>query len=345
MYVPMDELGISNEHRVEARRIRCLQKNDRRAQNISTVGFLSREGTYEPSNPPKKRDNLSNHGDKQSDYYVLKNIPAEPYPPGSITLLDGDELLSTGLCYYDEADATPYWPSWGVTLTPMDIERWKCAANLFKENPPSGIWDEFEGLLSSNGEVSDWPPLFDRNIYNARSIWVLFLTAGFLYGGMHALPWNTLFRSTAERTLWRLSTSIIIGFGPLTLLLYSTIILYDHLKDRQSGITLRIRNTWSRMHPLETLSWRIRQYGPSKLILRLSPVVNVVRRVAGIVKDISDDTPSLSVMAAAIAGALFVAIYGIARIYLIVECFLSLSYAEPAVFKVPSWSTYLPHIN
>lgn len=332
MYTPMDELGINNEHRIEARRIRCLNERDRHAQNVSTVVLESRAGTYNPSNPSKKRDALSNHGNKPGDW-VMEKTPA--YPPGSITLLDGGELPSTGLCYYDEADATPYWPSWGVTLTPIDQERWKCAASLFKENPPSGVWSEFEGLLSMDSEAPNWPPLFDRNVSNPRSTWVLFLVAGFLYGGLHALPWNTLFRSTVERMLWRLSTSIIIGFGPLLLLLYLTKMLYDVLSGKE----------WPWLRPVQYIRRRAREGRASKLFLGFWTLLKPLRLITELLRYIFYVIILLLAFLVSVIGASLIAAYGFARIYLIVECFLSLSYAEPAVFKVPSWSAYLPHIT
>lgn len=37
--------------------------------------------------------------------------------------------------------------------------------------------------------------------------------------------------------------------------------------------------------------------------------------------------------------------YGLARIYIVVECFIALFNSVPGVFEVPAWSTYLLHIN
>lgn len=95
-----------------------------------------------------------------------------------IALADCDELLSTGFCFYDDSDAARFYPSWIAILNPMDVERWKCAAALFKENPPSGFWEEYGGLLSTY--TSDWPPLSQRcapfsyiNLGSLRLRWLL----------------------------------------------------------------------------------------------------------------------------------------------------------------------------
>jgi hypothetical protein len=39
------------------------------------------------------------------------------------------------------------------------------------------------------------------------------------------------------------------------------------------------------------------------------------------------------------------ALYLVARVYLIVESFLNLTYLEESTFLVPSWLQYMPHIT
>lgn len=38
-------------------------------------------------------------------------------------------------------------------------------------------------------------------------------------------------------------------------------------------------------------------------------------------------------------------LYLLARIYLVVECFLSLFYSPPGLFRQPNWGPYFPHIS
>lgn len=187
MHMPMNALGLSSDNRREAQSIRTVDRDDPYSKSISTSRLAARDGVQEACD------------------VVLG--PSDS-PPKCIALADCDELLSTGLCFYDEGEATPFFPSWFVILKPMDIERWKCAATLFKENPPSGIWTEYDGLLVMN--ASEWPSTL------GLSVWVLFVCAALIYGGLHALPWNSEFRTGHEKSLWRASVMIIVGF-PLVL--------------------------------------------------------------------------------------------------------------------------------
>jgi hypothetical protein len=38
-------------------------------------------------------------------------------------------------------------------------------------------------------------------------------------------------------------------------------------------------------------------------------------------------------------------VYVVARVYLVVECFINLAYLRDSVYEMPSWSQYFPHIS
>jgi hypothetical protein len=38
-------------------------------------------------------------------------------------------------------------------------------------------------------------------------------------------------------------------------------------------------------------------------------------------------------------------VYMVARVYLVVECFINLAYLHDSVYEMPSWSQYFPHIS
>ena len=183
MYMPMNAPGLSEDKRREAQRIRTVDRDDPYFKSISTSRLAARDG------------------DQESRDVVLG--PSDS-PRKCIALADCDELLSTGLCFYDEGQASNITPSWFVFLKPMDIERWKCAATLFKENSPSGLWLEYDGLLVTN--TSEWPSTI------GLSVWVMFVCAALIYGGLHALPWNSDFRTEHEKALWRASVTTIVAF-------------------------------------------------------------------------------------------------------------------------------------
>ena len=112
----MNALSLSSDKRREAQRIRNVDRDDPYSKSISTSRLAARDGVQE------SRDIVLGPSDS---------------PPKCIALADCDELLSTGLSFYDEGQASTITPSRFVILKPMDIERWKCAATLFKKNPPS----------------------------------------------------------------------------------------------------------------------------------------------------------------------------------------------------------------
>lgn len=172
---------MSDNQRCKSRRIRLGDRSNPHLRSISTSRRDFRDGTRGPCESKVSRK--------------------------SIVLTDCDELLSTGLCFYDESEAAHFYPSFFAVLNSVDVERWKCAATLSKENRPSGIWTEYEDLLSI--KTSDWPPLSHPGASLGVSIWVVFLCAALVYGWLHALPWNSDFGSTEEKVLWRASVETI----------------------------------------------------------------------------------------------------------------------------------------
>ena len=302
MHMPMKSLGLSSDGRREAQRIRLVDRDDPHFQSISTSRITARDGVQAP------RD------------VVLESRKSSGK---CIALADCDELLSTGLCFYDEGDAASYYPSWFAILNPMDVERWKCAAALFKENPPSGFWEEYGGLLSTY--TSDWPPLSQRPATLGMSIWVLFVCAGFLYGGLHALPWNSHFRTKYEKVLWRASVGMIIGFGPVAMAAYLAMVLFTQMKERRQ---LRELPELDDSKPW----WHV----PEDLLL--SKFLNFLRAVL-------EFAFRLGVWIGYFAVGAICLGYGLARIFIVVECFIALFDSVPGVFEVPSWSAYFPHIT
>ena len=293
MHMPMKKLGLSSDRRCEAQRIRFVDRNDHRFRSISTSRLATRDGVQEPSD-------------------VVLGVSKSP--ERCIALADCDELLSTGLCFYDEGYAANFYPSWFAILRPMDIERWKCTADLFKENPPSGIWAEYDGLVSTS--TSDWPPLSQRGTALGISIWILFVCAALVYGGLHALPWNSDFRTRREQVLWRASVGMIIGFGPLVMAAYLATVLFVRMRKRRR-LTKRRRLRAIRNMRMQSQRFR-----------KLTDFVLLLGFLVGY----------------AIVGVICLA-YGLARIYIVVECFIALFNSVPVVFEAPSWSAYFLHIS
>ncbi len=306
MHMPMDEMGLSSDKRCEAHRIRVVDRDDPHFGSISTTWLAARYGVQ-----------AARYGIQQPRNVVLD--PTKP-PKHRIALADCDELLSTGLCFYDEGDAAGPGSDGFALLTSIDVERWKCAAPLFKENPPSGFWMEYEGLLSTN--ASDGPPLSQWGKPLGATMWILFVCAAMLYGGLHAVAWNSRFRTRHERVLWRASVGIIMGSGPLTVVAYLGVISSTRLKKRRQVGKESVLSEILRSSNMTVFrDWRL------WLLLLHTAVICF----------------PVGVFLLAV-GSLFLG-YCFARMFIVVECFVALFNSEPGVFAVPSWSTYLPHIT
>lgn len=293
--MPMNKLGLDTDSRCEAQRIRIVDRDDPHFRSISTLQVDARDGVQEPCTLPK----------------------------GCIALTDCDELLSTGICFYDEGYAARFYPTWFVVLKPMDVERWKCAATLLRENPRSGIWTEYDGLL--NNYTSDWPPLSQRGATLGVSIWVLFVCAGLLYGGLHALPWNSEFRTKQEKVPWRASVGMVIGFGPVAMAAYLAKVVFIQVrKNRELRELPKSGNARSWWHiPEESIPFSI--FKP-------------FRRMAKLLFWLGSLVGSFAVVAICLG-------YCLARIFIVVECFIALFHSEPGFFEAPSWSVHFPHIT
>ena len=196
MYHPMNKLGIGTGYELESQRIRTVN-SDPFAQ------FVSRSRPFYREHRQLVRETVLNMQQRSK---------------GQIALADCDELLNTGLCFYYGKPGLGSKVMLSVNLKPMDVERWKCAANLFIENPPSGIWTEYEDALVTH--TSDWPPLFDKASRSGLRTWLPLTISGCIYGGLHVLPWTDDFPTIKDKRLWQSSVLLVLALGPL-ILLYS----------------------------------------------------------------------------------------------------------------------------
>ena len=118
-----------------------------------------------------------------------------------------------------------------------------------------------------------------------------FITAGFIYGGLHAMAWFAHFESSTQQLLWRISACVVMGGFPVCF------VLLVYLESISPHISHRLH-----LHDISLWSWSI-------------------------------------------ASALIGLAYVLARVYLVVECFINLSHLPAGVYEVPSWASYFPHIS
>jgi hypothetical protein len=221
-------------------------------------------------------------------------------------------------------DYGPNTPSMGVLsiqrpyidLTPADVMRWKLASKALEEHP---------GLLSAQyctdrvANLPDSRSVSDDNS-NTSTILLSFLISGLFYGLLHLAAWSAPFRSRTEALLWRISgiTLASSGFVPLItwgfLMIYERVI-FDYMRTRKMVERRDRMNRW--------FKWKYRYKGRNLTTRR-----------------ILKETLDMMVLLFAGAGAL---LYLFSRVYLIVECFLTMPYLPPATLQLPQWSQYFIH--
>ena len=151
---------------------------------------------------------------------------------------------------------------------------------------------------------------------------------------LHALAWNAHFKTVREQMLWRSSVPIIMGFGPLVLLLYSVTIARTYFvgKQEQAKLEKACREAMER-HRLPPLVRKLGTHYFVALQFRLLLSIS------------STWVFWFLLFCSCVAAAVLVVTDGLARVFIVVECLLALFHSEPGVFEEPNWSVYSPHIT
>jgi hypothetical protein len=271
--------------------------------------------------------------------------------------------LSDIVNYVDKDSKTYTGKLFTVDVPEADIRRWE----LLSEG--SGrYWDgRLGGASLSNVLLSDRIRNFPRfgGIQQDRALYIGLAITGFIYGGLHCLAWNAPFATRAETVLWRVSSIAIMSTFLLVLLLYcweqsppapfedfldsvgdfwdslaglldslADFLLRrkwrDHFRSSRRSCKRIFRSLWNPMKNISPPPW-------------VKTVLNGVANVAlwGLLFPLWI-LPRLIFDLIVVAAIL---LYCLARVYLVVECFINLSHLPESVFEVPVWSQYVPHIS
>jgi hypothetical protein len=134
---------------------------------------------------------------------------------------------------------------------------------------------------------------------------VLLVCLPLLYGGAHAAAWNTHFPSPTEQLLWRIC-SIAAGsmiVPVLCLFLVTSSILDDWTKKDRSG---------------RSLAQKVKRYSFATIAITSDVLFCII-------------------------GFVSILFYAFARVFLVVEAFLSLRSLPKGSFETVPWSNYWPH--
>lgn len=218
--------------------------------------------------------------------------------------------------------ATPN-PIRTINLDFVTVNRWRLASHFVSEH-----WNVIgidpvkalpEGPLDPNAidfidlimlEVPDWPGL-DQLYGHTNSTCAKLWAATILYGGLHAGAWSSIFPSSTEALLWRISAVLIAGSG----LTASVIAVIKHWKDQDD---------WKQT--LRSYAYRF---------LAMTPKAECAMVIG--LGEATFCAYSLTIMAV-------VPTFVLARVYLVVEAFISLRDLPIEAYQTSAWTQWIPHL-
>jgi len=220
-----------------------------------------------------------------------------------------------------------------IDLALLDVRRWKLALQgpVGKALPKNSLTDRVRNLPRFNGSRQHWP------------LYLGFGATGLIYGGLHCLAWDTPFPTDLERLLWRLSSVTISSTGVLVILVFS----WGIVPPVWEGPKMVFFRLWDFYEKICHLKWgHLFDHATYKRIYESLPTpwdkvfeksvfcfVLALLVMLFCAKAMYD----LSIVA-------FMLLYVVARVYLVVECFLNLAHLPDAAYLLPQWSQYVPHI-
>ncbi len=207
-------------------------------------------------------------------------------------------------------------------FSPADLCRWRLALQAIEKYDLEHDLRSRHKLHPYGQEERDLKPRvkprIDNIIYTlARNeLWFGLAAAGFLYGGLHLVAWNASFSSRVEEILWRVAASSVTFTG----LLFGPFILWAQFPAANRGLAgLTNRRAEGQRIRQRKTNW-IKVWGEITL--------------AGIVFLLMFTVMPLLWLT-----------YVFSRLYLVVECFKNVAHLPMGAYKVPMWSSYVPHIT
>ncbi|GAB1312404.1 hypothetical protein MFIFM68171_02614 [Madurella fahalii] len=157
----------------------------------------------------------------------------------------------------------------------------------------------------------------------AEAVYLSLFVAGLAYSGLHLLAWSPPVRTYVETVIWRISGISTIVYGVIPGLFGCSQKAFDASR-RPTLLTCGLR--WLREYvngAWSALRWLVWFFAGAILCLLYmnSLMITIPLFVASTV------------------------LYVLARVYLVVECFISVARLPESVFETPAWASYLPHFG
>ena len=201
-------------------------------------------------------------------------------------------------------------------LEPSDVRRWRLVSSAWRKY---GLGSHTRTIGLQNpvqDRLGNWPYAPNRGLIWSNTEFqiqtIMVGIAGALYGGLHHLAWNAVFPSQIIQLLWR-SSGLAVVFAliwGLILNVYLALCEFvlpwkEDAEFRESQITHR---GW--------ILFELQKFA-----------IGFARHIASMI---------------AICGCIG---WVIGRVFLVVEACMQVARLPPAVYELPDWSKYYPHIG
>ena len=212
-----------------------------------------------------------------------------------------------------------------VDITGCNVSRWVFAHELdsWQSLPRDSVCDR----------MRNFPQLVD--FQEDRLVYLGFSLLGLIYGGLHCAAWNAPFTTNVEALLWRISSVAASSAGILLPLLWEFSSKDQHTQDFGKLLGFVMKWAEEKVGVIRIYSKRCER-GPKRWLAVTAWII--VRYFYIVARFLI-----LFVRLAFFFG--FILLYCVARVYLVVECFINLAHLPDSAFQVPVWSQYMPHIS
>ena len=249
-----------------------------------------------------------------------------------------------------------------ISLSPKDVLRWTRAAAAILTAPTPfnndfpdynyyrGIHTDKTRLENDGNYLTFRSPnlnpevsysLFESGSHNSKDwarltatlLYCILFLLGILYGAVHLTLWNYEFATPTEILLWRISATTLLAVPSL---LFATFIALVPAVAVRECWKLRSKKKQSDPHPRSS-TWLV----GNRLKDFLTSVCDWPQVILGGVFFLILAFLGIILAISIIAGAL---LFVFARIFIVVESFISLRHVPLGVYVHVGWAKYIPHL-
>lgn len=239
-----------------------------------------------------------------------------------------------------------------VDFSPTDVYRFELAERAWQDHKHSGLDLSRVFHTTLAPRVRNWFNMDVKDLIRSEEKDVLlfiagFTIAGFVYGGLHLTAWNAFFPNKTQRLLWQLSALTLVVSGPAFVLLRLIYELYRRLNDKRTVISMTHVGGACPSTPYHsnTPSLPLAEPQLSRIQYHTLEECSHSRHKLCIISRRAYQLFLWGIWNLFIVPLFsYMILYLFARVFLVVECFITLPNLPASAYQVPNWSQYFPHI-